>query len=230
MAAPASKVIAFEPFAGNMPLLKKNTDDLPNVTIIPKAVAAERGHAPFFVASVAGNSNQPGYSAVGELIDRNNPKAEQAVQVEVCRLDDEIQEHVRFLKMDVQGGEYNVLRGANALLTHYGIDIIVTEFSGDQRILTMILDAGYTVFDTGFVTGPRNPDDGPPPGWTKFKKLTLSTGAPGYQSEPDEYPRSPGNYCAYLRDHRAKYGWIQTDLFCVKHSFMRDVLKAAAEA
>jgi len=49
--------------------------------------------------------------------------------VETVRLDDELDEHIDYLEIDVQGADFAVLRGAQRLIEHHGVSVIRVEFS-----------------------------------------------------------------------------------------------------
>ena len=73
------------------------------------------------------------------------------------RLDDELDEHIDYLEIDVQGSDFAVLRGAQRLIEHHGVSVIRVEFTpellraaGEEptEMLHWLYDRGYACFDT----------------------------------------------------------------------------------
>ena len=104
---PSSMVYAFEPDNGILSHLKKNVEfnHLKNITIIPKALS-----------SVAGTAKMTdGLGASGYLVTSNADTAG-TVDVECTTLDRFVKQYgiekIDFMKVDIEGGEFNFLRGA----------------------------------------------------------------------------------------------------------------------
>ncbi len=95
------RVWAFEPDPANAVLLEKNVmrNGYRNVTVIRAAVADFSGRS-----TIARHADNAGMHKLSETGD---------VDVEVVRLDDLVQPPVKFLKIDVEGAEAAVLRGAH---------------------------------------------------------------------------------------------------------------------
>lgn len=107
-------VVAIEPVSENVARLKKNLakNDLDNVNVMPVAFGAAEGRLLLNLASDAA------YHSLGAV--EKTFRADEEVFVEVRRLDDVWREMgcpvVSFVKMDVEGAESDVLRGATAFL------------------------------------------------------------------------------------------------------------------
>ncbi|MBI5396252.1 MAG: FkbM family methyltransferase [Verrucomicrobia bacterium] len=105
---PAGRVFAFEPMPRNLACLREHLriNGVTNVTIIEKAVADAAGVAAF---TAAGSSYEGHLLPGGEL------------QIETVALDDLIAQGrlpvPDLLKIDVEGAEVSVLKGAKKLLT-----------------------------------------------------------------------------------------------------------------
>ena len=110
----AGRVIAAEPIPANADRAKENfaLNDLKNVQIVRSAMGVTAG-------TICINlSDDPAYPSVGEVAEgRSNGRS---IDVDVRRLDDIWKEigspKVRFVKIDVEGAEADVLMGAMALL------------------------------------------------------------------------------------------------------------------
>lgn len=107
---PSGRVIAIEPVASNIAALSSNISDngFLNTTVIHCAATAEDGVARLTGADEGGQTGWGGLDAGGSLV------------VKARRLDDLVEQfgvdRVDFLKIDVEGGEPDVLSGARHLL------------------------------------------------------------------------------------------------------------------
>jgi len=110
----SGRIVAIEPVSENISRLKKNLakNKLENVDVVPVALGATEGRMVLHMANDAAYHSlgvvDPAFSAGGEIF------------VAVRRLDDVWIEmgrpFVTFVKMDVEGAESDVLRGATELL------------------------------------------------------------------------------------------------------------------
>lgn len=238
-ANPASRVIAYEPFPGNLPYLEKAVKDDPMVTVRPVAVSDYQGSGTLFLPSIIKGvdprwTRVAGSSRVGKLNPFPFRKAVAKVEVPVIRLDNEIREHVRFLKIDIQVGEFHVLNGARDLISQYGIDLIYVEFRGDLRLLRFLDRAGYTIIDCAYMAWPhrryfrnllRAKPDWTIPNWDVLRTGNLSTGHRSRHVWPRVPVRSFAGYCAWFYFERVFVTGLQTDLLCVHRSFLDEFEK-----
>jgi FkbM family methyltransferase len=234
-ANPASRVIAYEPFPGNLPYLERAVKDDPQVTVRPVAVSDFQGSGTLFLPSIIRERTRvAGSSRVGKLNPFPFRKAVAKVKVPVIRLDDEIREHVRFLKIDIQVGEFHVLNGARDLISQYGIDLIYVEFRGDLRLLRLLDQAGYTIIDCAYMAWPhrryfrnllRAKPDWKIPNWEVLRTGNLSTGHRSRHVWPRVPFRSFAGYCAWFYFERIFVTGLQTDLLCVHRSFQEEFEK-----
>ena len=110
-AAPESQHIAIEPIPELAALVRER---FPSVVVHEAALAAEAGPDVEFVHVVS----NPSYSGLRERrYDRPNEEL-QRIRVRTTTLDSIVPEdaHVSFVKIDVEGGELGVLRGASRVL------------------------------------------------------------------------------------------------------------------
>lgn len=124
-------VFAFEPSPDVLPKLKKHLlmNHADNVELAAKAVAESDGTASFYPA--AQESNQ----GVGSLLPAESYRAElrssQAVEVEVTTLDSFCDQHgiesIDLLKVDVEGLDLDVLRGAERILARSPHVVVMSE-------------------------------------------------------------------------------------------------------
>lgn len=230
--APDTHVVAFEPFPGNLHYFREATKALSDIELIAKAVSNNAGSIQFFVPHVVPGDSQSGggmagYSSVGMVLyDRYKTwsKPEQVIDVQTCTLDEAISRKADFLKIDVQGGEFEVLDGAHRLLDE-GIDVIFSEFVGDRRVLELLHAKGYDIFDTEYMVFVD-----PSPLIERLhnpKFFPLSTGARGcigYLADTTIGDRGVDAYCAFFKGIGA-----QTDLLAVKRHLTDQMLSFAKE-
>jgi len=124
MAVPGARVVAFEPGAANFAALCANlelNEVADRVTPVPLALGDSPGPAPFVGSGVAGASPSLN-GAAGQ---------EHRTRVLVDRLDDVVDRFgfppPNHLKLDVDGGELQVLAGAERLLAGEGIRSAMVE-------------------------------------------------------------------------------------------------------
>lgn len=224
-ASPTSRAIAFEPFAGNLALIGKALAGDSRVTLRSVAVGMRPGWDRFVLQSVIGDGARAGASVVGKLgFDLLHKPAAQTT-VEVVTLDGEVHEHVRFLKIDVQGGERNVLRGARALMAGPGVDLIYVEFRGDWRVLNLLHARGYVILDCAYLTWPHR-------GWLprRFRRTALKSEPELSNIWPSVPWRGFAAYCLWFWWQRLFRVGLQTDLMCVHQGFWPQFEAAARKA
>lgn len=120
--APRGNHFAFEPLPDYYKDLKINYSS--RVTIFPYALANENGETTFHFVK-----NAPAYSGIQKRkYDVDEPEIEK-IKVEVKRLDEVIPKDVKidFIKIDVEGGEFDVMRGGEKLLANHK-PLLIFEF------------------------------------------------------------------------------------------------------
>jgi FkbM family methyltransferase len=148
-AGPGGSVLAFEPhpeilseLRGNVALWPENR--FARVRIEPVALSAEAGEA--WLDSGPEFETNRGSAAI-------NATAARGFKVRLARLDDYLREarQVGFCKIDVEGHELNVLRGATDLLKRGAVrDIVFEDYEPQPSAVTDFLrEHGYEVFKLG---------------------------------------------------------------------------------
>lgn len=131
-------VIAFEPLPRNLALLQRHLElnAVRNVQVLPLAVSSRSGMARF---AAAPNPAMGGLAPSGEI------------EVTTAALDELIAAgsipHPSFMKIDVEGAEYDVLTGATKLLAEDRPTILLSSHGYDQheRCLALLRAKGYEV-------------------------------------------------------------------------------------
>lgn len=129
---PRSRVHGFEPDPATFATLTARCAGDPQVTLTNAALSDRAGRLSF---------NRGHYDATSSLFPRNTTGRRyynsrysmlETIEVESLTLDDYCQragvQTINLLKLDTQGAELSILRGANGLLEAGAIDVIVTEF------------------------------------------------------------------------------------------------------
>ena len=128
LVGPTGCVYAFEPHPDNFALLRENVADLSNVVAFNVALGEARGRTRMPYLEMNTGAVRSG---------------EGPFEVQVVRLDDVVPS-ADFLKVDVEGDEVSLLRGARGILKHKPmIAMEVNEMAGARRIVERLGDLGY---------------------------------------------------------------------------------------
>lgn len=135
---PNSQIIAFEPDAAVIPFIEKNivSQEINNVVLHKKAVWIEETELKFFTDNGLGGR-------VGlEYKDQN------AIVIQAVRLRDYLNQPIEFLKIDIEGAEFQVLNDCKDVL--HNVNHLFVEyhsFYDEQQhlddVLQIIKDAGF---------------------------------------------------------------------------------------
>lgn len=133
--------INIEPAARYLKLLEAERPGDVNLGV---ACGARNGTARLHVIPDTGLSTT--LSEYADLAKRSGHPIAEVVEVKVVRLDNILQQHSRgrdidFLKIDVEGAEYEVLRGID--LKRYRPKVIIVENTAAVEYNPYLLDAGY---------------------------------------------------------------------------------------
>jgi len=138
-------------------------------------------------------------------------------------------EHVHFMKVDVQGGELGVLKSAERAIAEGRISFMFIEFAGEKDVLNHLLERRMRIFDSEYLVIPRKtPAD--LSNWDIFRDLTLSSGANAHRAWPCAISYVPDAYCQFFIDEKKKLGLVWTDIVAVAPHFVDQFTKAASAA
>ncbi len=139
------KVYAFEPWPENVNQLEANLqlNNIRNVEVVPCGVSSRSERARFRAGPDASQ---------GKLVDDSNPAARPSdIEVPVCSLDDFIAQAQHrpptFLKIDIEGGEGEALRGARCVLREFRPVVIceIHDQAVGDTVRSVFAEADYEV-------------------------------------------------------------------------------------
>lgn len=234
--SPESEVIGFEPFPGNHPYWEQQLGGDSRARLIKAAVADTRTSARFYVSSTVSGSETSwetmvDYSSLGKIVaDDWTAESGKILNVDTVAIDDVIDDrHVRLIKIDVQGGEFGVLKSAVRAIDAGRVDLLVIEFAGEVDVIDFLARRGYRFFDGEYLLIAR--PDANLEGWDIMRGGTLSTGRPYLYAWPvAEIPQDMIKYCGIFKKWRKAVGGVWTDLVCVRPGFLNTFMVAAKRA
>lgn len=224
-----SRVYAFEPFPGNHPFFHRIQDK--RAILIPKALAAQKDVLQFYIPSIVKKGSEwaskgfEGYSSVGYLLPRgSNNSSGATIEVECVSLDDELSAHldnIGFIKLDLQGGELNALKGMHKLLQ--AAHFLWIEFSFQPGLLDYLQGLDYLLFDTEYFFIGDPTAEATARFQVSKENVALSTGKSAWFG----FPKTASlNYAADWADWKERFQLIQTDLVCVNRKHLRSFVNA----
>lgn len=152
--AKKGSVIVFEPGINNLPYLKKNVGSKKNIRIVEKGAGNENGKKTFYIESLTGQNNTFVKDFEGFESNKKNAGVDasyQEVTVEIIKLDqfinDEKIEAPNFIKIDVEGFEYNVLLGMTDILGAGKTKVMVEIQANYKEIYDLFKKYNYNVYD-----------------------------------------------------------------------------------
>lgn len=153
MVGPEGRILAFEPDAFNSGLLQERTRRarVSNVEVMPVAIGNKSGRATLYCSA---------YNRADNRLHQSHQEAHvEATEVQVRSLDEILSDRgtpaIDAMKIDVQGAEEQVLRGARTTLAH-GLRWIWIEFSPShlrgagtepESLLSLLSGLGMDIFE-----------------------------------------------------------------------------------
>ena len=221
---PSAVVYAFEPFPGNHRFFEGRD---PRIRLIPKALAETAKQMSFSVSSTVsqdsdwGRRGLVGYSSTGKLV-AEPPVGGVTMSVDCVRADAEVQapREVSFVKLDLQGGELDALRGCTQWLDR--VRLMWVEYSAQPGLLDFLQDAGFMPFDTEFLFW-GVPDDQARKYFDVERQGKVSTSAQAWYG----FRRKPWkDFEAEMLKLKRSIRLVQTDLLCINRRDLSAFLAA----
>ncbi len=153
----------------------------------------------------------------------------QVVNVITTTLDTEFpKEEIDFVKIDVQGAEAQLLRGASSALADHRIGILYIEWSGEKEIVDILDEHGYEIYDSTYITVPKTYDTQAftEIGFRCTDEVNLSTGKTAYVMVLESDEITPIEAMKLVGDRDLAW-MIQTDLVAVTPKLNKDFLSIA---
>lgn len=152
----AANIFAFEPFPDSFNLLNSRFIGNKNIRCFEKAVSSSAGPKEFFVnKNIDTNSllkpQKTGLTSDEQVRNLSTIKVEGIVLDEFCTTNNI--EHIDILKMDIQGGEFEALKGLHNMLSKSAIDLIYTEtyFVEQYEAQPLFHDISKFLFNYGYL-------------------------------------------------------------------------------
>jgi FkbM family methyltransferase len=143
------EIHAFEPNPHNFDLLKRKYGDRDNIHIYQYALANKRGTMKFNITKSTSVSSllEPteDYQSMFE-----GGEIDETVEVETRQIDDIINKKVDIVKLDLQGYEYFVLKGARNVLQRASIVVSETMFNTNYSEQKVFRDLDEILYQNGF--------------------------------------------------------------------------------
>ncbi len=152
---PDSTIYAFEPFPDCFDLLSSRYSATNNVRCFKNAVSSTEGPKTFFVNKNVDTNSLLSPRKTG-LTSDEQVKNISTIKVDSIVLDDfctsENIKHIDILKMDIQGGEYDALKGLKGILSTSSIDLIYSEvyFVEQYKEQPLFHDISKLLFGYGY--------------------------------------------------------------------------------
>lgn len=213
-------ILAFEPNPANVEAFMASDTNL--IQVIPSALGAHDGLSAFKITSTTKNFGanpylKPGTSFVGKLVGDQDAD-DSCIQVPVVRLDGVLKdrniEKVDFLKLDLQGGELNALKGMGSMVET--VKLMWVEYSGQEGLFQLLADSGFTMFDTEYLFVGK-PNESVSELFEISRAGRNSIGRDiffGYRRHPWK------NHEAVLNAMKLRHRLIQTDLLVVNNKYL----------
>jgi len=123
---PAARIFSFEPASRTFGQLRKNVGHVPLITPIQAALGGSEGSALLKITGASVNTSILDYSKPGGL-DRICEQEEVPVRTVAGVCEERSLDHIDFMKVDTQGFDLEVLRGAERLFAGHRIRGVLTE-------------------------------------------------------------------------------------------------------
>jgi FkbM family methyltransferase len=154
LVSPSGKVIVFEPGPNNLEYIRSNIGNSNSILLEAVGCSDQDGESVLYIDNLTGQNNSLVFGFEGLTA---NAQAAPGVQVETkpvsistIKIDTYCEQsayHPDFIKIDVEGHELAVLRGAEQLLSSANPPMLMVEVQADhQEIFAMLLNYKYRLF------------------------------------------------------------------------------------
>lgn len=149
--APSGTIYVFEPGTNNLPYIENNLSNSSRIKLIKKAVGDKQGIVDFYEDDLTGQNNSVLENFQGlkdnqefSFVESKTTKA----QVPITTLDHELQDKkVDFIKIDIEGGEWAAICGAEKIISQQTPAIMVEVQANEKEIFSKFSKLNYVLFD-----------------------------------------------------------------------------------
>jgi len=155
LVGPQGRITIFEPGPDNLPYLQINTAADPRISVVEKAVTDYVGAARLYIDKLSGQNNS--LIADYKILKENQELAyldsgdASFIEVSCTTLDDflnQVPETVpAFVKIDVEGAEFQVLKGMRETLKAKDLALMVEVHENAAEVFSLLRDRGFLMFD-----------------------------------------------------------------------------------
>ncbi|MCP6726789.1 MAG: FkbM family methyltransferase [Patescibacteria group bacterium] len=125
------EIHVFEPHPLLFPCIQKTMENISNIFLNNFALSNKKGLISFFDAY---GKRHSGGSTIMKTVAEQRPQYYQQITIQASTLDEYVKKHTlpTIIKIDVEGGEYKVLKGSEAMIRH-SKPLIITELWGGEN-------------------------------------------------------------------------------------------------
>jgi FkbM family methyltransferase len=156
LAGPTGYVYVFEPSPENLPYLEVNVErcSRKNITIVRKAVGDAVGEVVLHYESVTGQNStiMSDFPSFQVNCRSNNLNGEyKQCRVDLTTVDRFVDEHglsPRFIKIDIEGAEFQALGGMTSTLENFRPRLMIETNVNGEAVWQLLSNAGYRLYST----------------------------------------------------------------------------------
>lgn len=152
-----AKVVCFEPQEICINFLASKFACNKNVTIVQKGLSYEHGYIDFFECTTAKTIStfSKEWTTDGRFVEQGY-SWKKPIKIEVTTLDEMIKIYgiPKFCKIDVEGFEYEVLKGLSTIIPALSFEFTYENKLNTQKILDHLTSLGYTKFNFALAENP----------------------------------------------------------------------------
>jgi FkbM family methyltransferase len=156
---PESSVVSIEPDEKNLACLRRTTKEwkLPNHFVFAGVAGETNGDVTFHLddaSGATGSIEEPSDSFSSRLLN-TAPRSVTVSMRSVDSLAQELGVTPGIMKIDVEGAEIRVLRGAQSVVEHHHPTIFLETFEHAEECKAFLLPLGYSMFDADRLSATR---------------------------------------------------------------------------